>query len=141
MTQEKGFDLTELPLPFDIESKAVLKSLPAAHAALAELKGLASTIPNQSILTNTLGLQEAKDSSALENIIITHDDLYKSELNLDAFKSIDAKEVQNYIEALKHGFTLISQKGVLTNRIILECVVLIRPTRRIYSSNCKRWPR
>lgn len=120
MSQEKGYNLAELPLPFDMESKAILKSLPAAHAALAELKGLASTIPNQSILINTLGLQEAKDSSAIENIITTHDDLYKSELNLDAFKSIDAKEVQNYIEALKHGFTLISEKGVLTNRIILE---------------------
>lgn len=115
-----GYDLSELPLPFDIESKAVLKSLPAAHAALAELKGLASTIPNQTILVNTLGLQEAKDSSAIENVITTHDDLYKSELNIDAFKSLDAKEVQNYIEALKHGFTLISEKEVLNNSVILE---------------------
>ncbi len=120
MAQKNGYNLSELPLPFDMESKAVLKSLPAAHAALAELKGLASTIPNQTILINTLGLQEAKDSSAIENIITTHDDLYKSELNLDAFKSLDAKEVQNYIEALKHGFALISEKGVLNNRVILE---------------------
>ncbi len=120
MPQKNSYNLSELPLPFDMESKAVLKSLPAAHAALAELKGLASTIPNQTILINTLGLQEAKDSSAIENIITTHDDLYKSELNLDAFKSLDAKEVQSYIEALKHGFALISAKGVLNNRVILE---------------------
>lgn len=95
--------LGELPLSKDVESKKVLKSLPAAHAALAELKGVASTIPNQGILINTLGLQEAKDSSAIENIITTHDDLYKSELNLEKFKSLDAKEVQNYIKALKKG--------------------------------------
>lgn len=120
MSQKNGYNLSELPLSFDMESKTVLKSLPAAHAALAELKGLASTIPNQTILINTLGLQEAKDSSAIENIITTHDDLYKSELNLDAFKSLDAKEVQNYIEALKHGFALISEKGALNNRVILE---------------------
>ena len=82
-----------------METLKVLKALPAAHAALAELKGIASTIPNQTILINTLGLQEAKDSSAIENIITTHDDLYKSELNLDAFKSLEAKEVQNYILA------------------------------------------
>jgi curved DNA-binding protein CbpA len=75
------------------------------------LKGIASTIPNQSILINTLGLQEAKDSSAIENIITTHDDLYKSELNLDAFKSFQAKEVQNYIAALKKGFELAMEKG------------------------------
>ena len=115
-----SWGLSELPLHVDLETKKVLKSLPAAHAALAELKGIASTIPNQSILINTLGLQEAKDSSAIENIITTHDDLYKSELNLDSFKSLDAKEVQNYILALKKGFELISKGGLLTNKTILK---------------------
>ena len=71
-----------LPIKIDLETKKVLKALPSAHASLAELKAIASTIPNQHILINTLGLQEAKDSSAIENIITTHDDLYKSELNL-----------------------------------------------------------
>jgi len=112
--------LIELPLENDFETKKVLKSLPSAHAALAELKGMASTIPNQNILINTLGLQEAKDSSAIENIITTHDDLYKSELNLDSFKSLNAKEVQNYITALKKGFELISKTGLLTNKTILQ---------------------
>ena len=98
------FELSELPFNIDLETKKVLKSLPSAHAALAELKGIASTIPNQNILINTLGLQEAKDSSAIENIITTHDDLYKSELNLDSFKSLNAKEVQNYISALKKDY-------------------------------------
>jgi Fic family protein len=112
--------LKNLPLDIDFESKSVLKSLPSAHAALAELKGIASTIPNQTILINTLGLQEAKDSSAIENIITTHDDLYKSGLNLDSFKSINAKEVQNYINATKKGFELISKSGLLTIKIILK---------------------
>jgi Fic family protein len=112
--------LLPLPLDWDIETKTILKSLPSAHAALAELKGICSTIPNQSILINTLGLQEAKDSSAIENIITTHDDLYKSELNLDSFKSLNAKEVQNYIAATKTGFDLISKTGLLTNRIVLK---------------------
>jgi Fic family protein len=71
-------------------------------------------------LVNTLGLQEAKDSSAIENIITTHDDLYKSELNLDSFKSLEAKEVQNYISALKKGFELIKTRGLITNNIIVE---------------------
>lgn len=112
--------LAELPLNIDLETKKVLKALPGAHAALAELKGIASTIPNQNILINTLGLQEAKDSSAIENIITTHDDLFKSELNLDAFKSLQAKEVQNYISALKKGFELITNNGLLTNNSILQ---------------------
>jgi Fic family protein len=110
----------ELPLTIDVESKAVLKRLPKAHAALAELKSIASTIPNQGILINTLGLQEAKDSSAIENIITTHDDLYKSGLNIELVRSLSAKEVQNYINALKAGFELISEKGMLTNNTILK---------------------
>lgn len=116
----KAWEVTELPLKIDFETKKVLKALPSAHAALAELKGVASTIPNQNILINTLGLQEAKDSSAIENIITTHDDLYKSELNLVAFKSLQAKEVQNYISALKKGFELISKTELLTNNTILQ---------------------
>ncbi len=113
-------ELPKLPLDIDLETKRVLKALPAAHAALAELKGIATTIPNQNILINTLGLQEAKDSSAIENIITTHDDLYKSELNLKAFKSLQAKEVQNYIAALKKGFELTTYTGLLTNNSILQ---------------------
>lgn len=120
MSQNENWKLKELPLTVDIETKAVLKSLPSAHAALAELKGIASTIPNQIILVNTLGMQEAKDSSAIENIITTHDDLFKSELNLDSFKSLEAKEVQNYISALKKGFELIKTRGLITNNIIIE---------------------
>jgi Fic family protein len=112
--------LIELPLTVDLETKRVLKALPAAYSALAELKGIASTIPNQNILINTLGLQEAKDSSAIENIITTHDDLYKSALNLDAYKSLQAKEVHSYIAALKKGFELVTNTGLLTNNSILK---------------------
>ena len=120
MNLNKKWVLKELPLSIDLETKQILKSLPSAHAALAELKGIASSIPNQNILINTLGLQEAKDSSAIENIITTHDDLYKSELNFDSFKSLNAKEVQNYIAALKKGFELISKNGILINKTILQ---------------------
>lgn len=120
MTGESNWSLKELPLSIDVESKTILKSLPSAHAALAELKGVASTIPNQIILVNTLGLQEAKDSSAIENIITTHDDLYKTELNFDSFKSLEAKEVQNYVSALKKGFELVKSKKLITSNTIIK---------------------
>lgn len=115
-----NFKLEKLPLTKDIETKNVLKKLNEAHRALAELKGLVSSIPNEQILINTLGLQEAKDSSEIENIITTHDDLYKAELNLDGLKSLDAKEVQNYISALKIGYSLVSKKKLLTNNNIIK---------------------
>jgi Fic family protein len=112
--------MKKLPLEKDIETKTVLKKLSSAHRALAELKGIVSSIPNENILINTLGLQEAKDSSAIENIITTHDDLYKAELKLDGLKSLNAKEVQNYIAALKKGFQLISKHKTLTNNDIIK---------------------
>ena len=112
--------LKKLPLEKDIETKKVLKKLVSTHRALAELKGIAASIPNKNILINTLGLQEAKDSSAIENIITTHDDLYKAALNLDGLKSLDAKEIQNYIAALKKGFQLILRKKILTNNDIIK---------------------
>ena len=96
-----------------------MKKLTRAHRALAELKGVVATIPNENILINTLGIQEAKDSSAIENIITTHDDVYKAGLNLEGFKSLSAKEVQNYISALKKGYALVSKNKTLTNNDIL----------------------
>jgi Fic family protein len=118
MPKSTQWKLDLLPISSELETKRVLKRLPRAHAALAELKGIASTIPNQNILINTLGLQEAKDSSEIENIITTHDELYKTELNL--ISSLDSKEVQSYSEALKVGFAQIQENNLLTNNIILK---------------------
>ena len=41
-------------------------------------------------------------------------------LNLEGFKSLNAKEVQNYISALKKGFGLISKNKILTNNDIIQ---------------------
>jgi Fic family protein len=112
--------LKNLPLRFDVESKTILKKLSSTHRALAELKGVVSSIPNENILINTLGIQEAKDSSAIENLITTHDDIFKTELNLDGYKSLNAKEVQSYISALKKGFELITTNKLLTNNDIIS---------------------
>jgi Fic family protein len=111
---------TALPPQFDFDTKAILKKIPAARAALAELKGIAATIPNVSIILNTLALQEAKDSSAVENIITTHDELFKAELNLAFVENLAAKEVQHYADALKKGFYLVDEHKIITNRMVLD---------------------
>ena len=69
--------------PRRFETPAILKKL-ASRRRLAELKGIAASIHNQGILINTLGLQEAKDSSEIENIITTHDALFKDDVLPDA---------------------------------------------------------
>lgn len=70
-------------------------------------------------MIDTLALQEAKDSSAIENIITTHDDLYRSDSLARQFISLAAKEVHNYATALKNGFEQVQSSGLLTNRDIL----------------------
>jgi Fic family protein len=109
-----------LPPSFDLESRKVLKKSAEAHRALAELKGIGGTIPNQSILLNTLGLQEAKDSSAVENIITTQDELFKADLDIAGWQNVAAKEVQNYVAALKKGFELVGKNNLITTNHILQ---------------------
>ena len=117
---DMAYKIPQLPLPLDLESKAIMKKTAAARSALAEMKGAALSIPNESILISTLSLQEAKDSSAIENIITTHDELYQGDYLKKEFKSIASKEVHNYAEALRWGFETVRQQGFLTNKHILE---------------------
>src|SRR4030043_676074 len=71
-------ELPLLPPRVDIETRSILKKAISAGRALAELKGLGETIPNQAILVNSIVLQEAKASSEIENIITTHDALFRA---------------------------------------------------------------
>lgn len=114
------YKIPQLPLDFDLETKAIMKKTAAARSALAEMKGAALSIPNESILISTLSLQEAKDSSAIENIITTHDELYQGDYLKQEFKSIASKEVHNYAEALRWGFETVRQQGILTNNHIIQ---------------------
>ena len=113
-------NLSLIPLPPEnfTESVAILKQLAKSHRYLAELKGTAKTIPNESILINTLTLQEAKDSSEIENIITTHDDLYKENVLIDTKKHA-SKEVFNYAQGLKLGFEIVRSEKLLLNKHIL----------------------
>jgi Fic family protein len=108
-----------LPLSVDLETRPVLKKLATAHRALAELKGAAGLVPNEAILINTLSLQEAKDSSAIENIITTHDDLYRSDDVAERFASLAAKEVYAYARAMREGFQTVRSTGLITINDIL----------------------
>ena len=115
------YNIPSLPLPFDLETKAILKQLNKANRKLAELKGIARTIPNENILVSTLTLQEAKDSSEIENIVTTQDDLYKADLDLkQTIINASAKEVMKYREAIQTGFFLVRKNKLLTLNVIKE---------------------
>ena len=106
--------------PKRFESPTILKRLAAASRQLAELKGVAASIPNQEILVNTLGLQEAKDSSEIENIVTTHDELFRDAAFPEEAVGGSAKEVLRYRQALRTGFEAISATGLLTSKHIQD---------------------
>jgi Fic family protein len=106
--------------PARFETPAILKKLARSSRKLAELKGIAASIPNQGILINTLGLQEAKDSSEIENIVTTHDELLKDDVLPESFANPAAKEVLRYRQALRVGFEQVLGSGLLTCNHIIE---------------------
>ncbi len=116
-----------LPLPYDLESVAVLKQLNKANKKLAELKGVARTIPNENILISMLALQEAKDSSAVENIVTTQDDLYQAGVS-DNFRIINpaTKEVLRYREAIFVGFEMVRKNKILSNNVIKKVQEIVK---------------
>ena len=96
-----------------VETIAILRQANSAIAALAELKGIAKTIPNQAMLINAIVLQEAKDSSEIENIITTQDELYTA-LTIDQSNISSAtKEVINYRKAIFLGFDFVKNQEFL----------------------------
>ena len=114
-----NYKIPILPLKEEIETKTVLKKLIPAHKALSELKVIVDSIPNKDILINTLFLQEAKDSSAVENIITTHDELFSNDYNSNQASTIAVKEVYNYVRALRQVYTkVIDTKLITVNQII-----------------------
>lgn len=122
----QGYDLQKLPNKFDFESKSILKKSITAGRALAELKGVSESIPNQAILINALALQEAKDSSEIENIITTHDELYRA--SVDDKKNIPShtKEVQRYAEAIYYGFERVTGDQLLLTKHIEQMQHIIK---------------
>jgi len=109
------------PLPPEgmIEAPDVLRELVQAHRYLAELKGIAKTIPNEGILLSTLPLQEAQSSSEIENVITTQDALYKHQLQTNITDPI-TKEVAQYADALQFGYQKVKKQNILTLNTILE---------------------
>ena len=120
------------PLSIDvekIETRAVLRKEARARQALAELKGFVTVIPNQNILTNAIVLREAKESSAIENIVTTHDELYESMTMQSANMDASAKEVLNYREALYMGC------GVLAKRQLISVGDIVKIQEAIVKNN------
>lgn len=116
-------NLPQLPPRQEIETPEVFKKVISAHRELAELKGMGPLLPNQAVLVQSIGLQEARVSSEIENIVTTNDELYRS--FADAGKMSDAytKEVLRYNDALWHGYQELKESNRLLNLALFEEIV------------------
>ena len=128
-------DLPLLPPKVNLLTPTIFKKVIAANKALAELKGIGDIIPNQAIIINSLILKEAKDSSEIENIITTQDNLYRALSTEKGTIDPAVKEVLNYREALWFGFELIKKKNLITiNDLVKIQKILVNNQCRYQSS-------
>ena len=103
----------------NLKTNKILEQLTLSSRALAELKGYSNTIPNMHILINAVTINEAKDSSAIENIVTTHDDIYKV-LTESGYKEENAKEVVDYRNAIWLGYEQIKKDGYINTNTIIK---------------------
>ncbi len=119
--------LPDLPPKSQLETVEILKLTIEANKLLGELKGYCQTLPNPEMLLNTIVLQESKDSSAIENIVTTQDDLYKATLGfIDGINNSAAKEVIQYRQALYWGLEQMQKKGVITTNVLIGIMQTLR---------------
>lgn len=121
-------DLPLLPPKVELETKEILKGAISANKSLAELKGVAKTIPNQSILISTLPLQEARSSSEIENVITTNDKLYEAMASSANNFDPQTKEVLRYREALWEGYKELQTRKLLTTNLYIRIYQKIKDT-------------
>jgi Fic family protein len=119
--------LPPLPPDAEIETPAVLKSAIAANRSLAELKGKSESLPNPSILINSIVLQEAKSSSEIENVVTTNDKLFTALSAEDSRVDLQTKEVLRYRQALWKGVEHIENHPLSTD-LFIRLMQIIKET-------------
>lgn len=122
-------DLPDLPPMVDFYQPDIVRALAAAARYLGELNGLCASLPNPLLLLNTLVLQESRDSSAIENIVTTQDELYRASLD-ETLQNSSAKEVLNYREATYTGLARMkAQQNLILTNTLVEVVQTIKNNR------------
>lgn len=119
-------ELPLLPPDEEIENKSILKKTIAASRALSELKGAITNLPNPTLFLDTIQLQEAQASSAIENIITTHDELFRASAADKRIENTAVKEVFHYKEALWIGLEALRKRPILNTNLFVKLVQTIK---------------
>ena len=119
----------KLPYNLDLENKEILKALNKANNKLGELNGIVKTLPNPNVILNAVTLGEAKESSEIENIVTTFDEIYR-EIVLKE-NNLASKEVVNYRQAMLKGCELVKKNGFISANMLVSYILI---TNYIYCS-------
>lgn len=119
-------DLPLLPPGIDFETKKVLKKIVLAREALAKLDASNKRLPNESLLINSVILQEARMSSEIENIVTTNDELYQALATERKDIDPELKEVIHYPGALWEGHRFIKENGFMSTNLFVQMVNIIK---------------
>lgn len=119
-------ELPLLPPNTDFETKVILKKLISASRALSELKGAITNLPNPTLFIDTINLQEAQASSAIENIITTQDELFRASVAEKNYENSATKEVMHYKDALWFGVQQIEKRPIMTTNLFINLMQIIK---------------
>ena len=119
-------DLPDLPPNANIETKEILKKTISASRALSELKGAITNLPNPLLFVDTINLQEAQASSAIENIVTTQDALFQATVGEKKIEDSATKEVIHYKDALWYGIERIEKKPILSTNLFILIMQIIK---------------
>ena len=121
----KAYSLKQFPPRADLQTVPVLRTLAEARAALGEMNGRATSLPNQTILLDTLFLQEALASSEIENIVTTQDEVFRVDPLLDT-GSVEAKEVARYRDAMRLGYRKWQENRFISENMLIDMFRLLK---------------
>ena len=113
-----------LPPKGDIETKAVLKKCIEARSQLAALQQAGALIPNPTMLVNLLPILEAKDSSEIENLVTTTDDLFRFSQIHESQADAHTKETLRYRTALYEGCQWIETEAFSVDIALKVCSII-----------------
>ena len=119
-------NLPDLPPRVDMETKAILRKVISASRSLSELKGAIINLPNPLLFIDTINLQEAQASSAIENIVTTQDALFQASVADLKIENSATKEVIHYKDALWYGINEMDKRPVLTTNLFISLVQVIK---------------
>lgn len=120
--------MKKLPFNVDLDTVEILKELNKANNSIGELKGVMNLLPNPNIILSLLSVGESKDSSAIENIVTTYEDIYKEMITKKPISKA-AKEVNAYKKAIDLGYLKLKDKGFISTNTLVDIHKIIEPNK------------